>query len=167
VDPAVGESLSHREREIQDAAREAYQERLDAGVSREQARKDLPLATYTEAYWKIDLHNLLHFLSLRMDDHAQVEIREYAKVIGHEIVSQWCPIVWEAFLDYSMEKMILSRLEIDIVGAVGRGDKQGAIDRATEFGWLKRGAKGLLRHRERNELEQKLKHLNLPIPWRE
>ncbi|UCH83359.1 MAG: FAD-dependent thymidylate synthase [Candidatus Latescibacterota bacterium] len=167
IDPGDGELLSKREREIQDASREVYQERLDAGVSREQARKDLPLATYTEAYWKIDLHNLLHFLSLRMDDHAQMEIREYAKLIGYEIVSQWCPIVWEAFLDYNMEKLVLSRLEIDIVGAIGRGDKQRAIEMATGFGWLKRGEKGLLRHRERNEFEQKLKQLNLPIPWKE
>ena len=52
-----------------------YQERIERGVAREQARKDLPLSTYTEAYWKIDLHNLLHFLALRMDAHAQKEIR--------------------------------------------------------------------------------------------
>jgi Thymidylate synthase complementing protein len=50
-------------------------------AAREQARKDLPLSTYTEAYWKIDLHNLLHFLHLRMDEHAQREIRAYA-IIG-------------------------------------------------------------------------------------
>jgi thymidylate synthase (FAD) len=167
IDEAAGKTLSEREREVQDASRAAYQERLNAGVSREQARKDLPLATYTEAYWKIDLHNLLHFLSLRMDEHAQIEIRDYAAVIGHKIVSKWCPLVWEAFLDYNMGKLILSRLEIDIVGAIGRGDLNRAIELATEFGWLKRGEKGLKRHRERNELEQKLGQLNLPIPWRE
>src|SRR3712207_8263922 len=58
--------------------------RSDAGVAREQARKDLPLSTYTEAYWKIDLHNLLHFLHLRMDPHAQAEIRAYAQAIRSE-----------------------------------------------------------------------------------
>ena len=58
-----------------------------SGGSREQARKDLPLATYTEAYWKIDLHNLLHFLELRMDAHAQWEIRQYAETMGREIVA--------------------------------------------------------------------------------
>ena len=57
---------------------EVYEQRLAAGVEREQARKDLPLSTYTEAYWKIDLHNLLHFLHLRMDVHAQDELRAYA-----------------------------------------------------------------------------------------
>lgn len=67
VDAGTGEYLSRREIEIQSAAREVYRERLEKGVSREQARKDLPLSTYTEAYWKIDLHNLLHFLSLRLD----------------------------------------------------------------------------------------------------
>ncbi|MEJ2720051.1 MAG: FAD-dependent thymidylate synthase [bacterium] len=166
VDVSVGERLSQREREIQNASRTVYQERLDAGVSREQARKDLPLATYTEAYWKIDLHNLLHFLSLRMDEHAQAEIREYAKTIGHEIVSRWCPIAWEAFLDYNMEKLTLSRLEIDIISAIGRGDTAGAVAIAARFGWLKKGEKNLKRHRERNELEEKLVRLNLPIPWR-
>ena len=56
-------------------------------MAREQARKDLPLSTYTEAYWKIDLYNLLHFLSLRMDAHAQQEIRDYASAIGEQIVA--------------------------------------------------------------------------------
>ncbi|MFH1736143.1 MAG: FAD-dependent thymidylate synthase, partial [bacterium] len=78
IDPNTGEDLSRREREIQDRCREIYQQRLDAGVAREQARKDLPLSTYTEAYWKLDLHNLLHFLALRMDEKAQLEIRSYA-----------------------------------------------------------------------------------------
>src|SRR5262245_31264404 len=81
----IGEELSSRELALQRLAREVYQERLAAGVAREQARKDLPLSTYTEAYWKIDLHNLLHFLSLRMDSHAQHEIRSYANIIGHQI----------------------------------------------------------------------------------
>ena len=56
---------------------------------REQARKDLPLSTYTEAYWKVDLHNLLHFLRLRMDEHAQLEIREYADTIGNRRWARW------------------------------------------------------------------------------
>ncbi|MHB9041560.1 MAG: FAD-dependent thymidylate synthase, partial [Melioribacteraceae bacterium] len=101
-DKAIGIKLSEREEELQQFAREIYQERLQLGVAREQARKDLPLSTYTEAYWKIDLHNLLNFLALRMDSHAQLEIRSYANVIGNEIVSKWCPIAWEAFKDYRM-----------------------------------------------------------------
>jgi thymidylate synthase (FAD) len=71
----TGERLSSVERELHDRARAAYEDRIGAGVAREQARKDLPLSTYTESYWKIDLHNLLHFLHLRMREHAQKEIR--------------------------------------------------------------------------------------------
>ena len=167
VSGAHGERLSTEESELLDRSRKIYQERLDAGVAREQARKDLPLSTYTEAYWKIDLHNMFHFLSLRMDAHAQQEIRDYATTIGHEIVRRWCPIAWEAFLDYRMQTMNFTRLDMEIVAAIGQGDTGKATAVATEFGWLKRGEKGLLRNRERSELESKLERLNLPIPWRD
>ena len=166
VDETVGRGLSLKEEELQNTSRAVYHERLDAGVSREQARKDLPLSTFTEAYWKIDLHNLLRFLSLRMDERAQQEIRDYAGTIGREIVSRWCPIVWEAFLDYQLETLTLSRLEIEIVGALGRGDSEKARSLVEEFGWLRSDDKGLKANRERAELEEKLERLNLPIPWR-
>lgn len=107
----VGEQLSAAERALQAQARAVYEARLEAGVAREQARKDLPLSTYTEAYWKIDLHNLLHFLALRMDAHAQAEIRQYANTIGREIVRPLFPVVWEAFEDYRLHATTLSRLE--------------------------------------------------------
>src|SRR5208282_897257 len=110
-----GERLSTSEAEIQNAARTAYEARLKAGVAREQARKDLPLSTYTEAYWKIDLHNLFHFLQLRMDPQAQLEIRKYADVIGNEIVARWCPLAWEAFVDYRLQSLALSRIETAII----------------------------------------------------
>ena len=167
IDEKTGRALSEKENELQDYCRKVYQERLEAGVSREQARKDLPLSTYTEAYWKIDLHNLLRFLSLRMDPRAQQEIREYARIIGHEIVRRWCPVVWEAFLDYHMEMLTLSRLEIEIVGALIRGDASRANELATEFGWLRTDEKGLKANRERSELEEKLGRLGLPVPWRD
>src|SRR5262249_31481210 len=93
----AGEKVSKREEELHKLSRKVYEERLSLGVAREQARKDLPLSTYTEAYWKIDLHNLFHFLSLRMDAHAQDEIRAYADIIGRQIVSRWCPDAWSAF----------------------------------------------------------------------
>ena len=73
--PSLGARLSAAEQQFQAEARRLYTERIELGIAREQARKDLPLSTYTEAYWKIDLHNLLHFLALRMDSHAQEEIR--------------------------------------------------------------------------------------------
>ncbi len=71
----------------------------DHDLSRELARMNLPVSIYTQWYWKIDLKNLFHFLGLRMDGHAQFEIRAYADVIGN-IVKQWMPHSWEAFEDY-------------------------------------------------------------------
>ena len=111
----IGEQLSADERHLHDEARRIYEARLAAGVAREQARKDLPLATYTEAYWKIDIHNLLHFLALRMDAHAQEEIRLYATMIGREIVRPLFPVIWEAFEDYRMGGASLSRLEQGVI----------------------------------------------------
>ena len=161
----VGSGLTRQEEELQNSARRVYEERLAAGVAREQARKDLPLSTYTEAYWKIDLHNLLHFLSLRMDAHAQLEIRLYAEVIGREIVAQWCPLAWEAFLDYRFHGLGLSRIERRIVAALNQRDLDAATALAAEAGWLERGERGLKRNRERLELEAKLRELNLEAPW--
>ena len=90
-------------------------------MTREQARQDLPLATYTLMYWKVDLHNLLHFLSLRMDSHAQLEIREFANAIG-EIVKTWVPNVWEAFVDYRLEATTFSREEVAVLKQLLRGE---------------------------------------------
>jgi thymidylate synthase (FAD) len=165
IEEGIGTRLSERERELQKLAREVYEERLAAGVAREQARKDLPLSTYTEAYWKVDLHNLLHFLRLRMDQHAQAEIRAYATTIGHRIVAAWCPIVWSAFIDYQLESLHLSRLERRLVSLLGCGDKDGAIAELEREGLLERTTAGLKRNRERDELESKLRALQLPIPW--
>ena len=166
IDEEVGATFSKQEAELQRLARRLYHERLEAGVAREQARKDLPLSTYTEAYWKIDLHNLLHFLSLRMDEHSQLEIRQYARTIGDEIVKKWCPLTWEAFLDYRMNSMGLSGIETEIVQSIGAGEHDGARAIAQRHGWLEPGKSGLKRNRERDELEAKLVRLNLPIPWR-
>lgn len=166
LETTLGETFSKQELELHETSRRVYKERIDAGVAREQARKDLPLSSYTEAYWKVNLHNLLHFLSLRMDEHSQLEIRQYARVIGEDIVSQWCPITWEAFLDYRMNAMGLSGIEIDIVQAIAAGDADRARDVAGRHGWLEPGKAGLKRNRERDELEAKLIRLNLSIPWR-
>jgi thymidylate synthase (FAD) len=166
IDPVQGRMLSAREVELQDFARSIYQERLELGVAREQARKDLPLSTYTEAYWKVDLHNLLHFLRLRMDKHAQQEIRDYATVIGEQVVAKWCPFAWEAFCDYQMGSVGLTRLEQTIIRAVATGDEAAALASAKEFGWLERGEKGLKTNRERAECEAKLSDLGLQLPWK-
>jgi thymidylate synthase (FAD) len=162
---AAGEQLSAREIELQELSRQVYEERIAQGVAREQARKDLPLSTYTEAYWKIDLHNLLHFLSLRMDAHAQHEIRAYATVIGNEIVAKWCPLTWESFIDYRLQATSLSRLEIEIVRLTSSGDISAAVDFARSLGWLEPGKEGLKRNREREECEAKLQQLGIRVPW--
>jgi len=167
LDTAAGGELSERERELQSAARAAYQDRIDRGVAREQARKDLPLCTYTEAYWKMDLHNLLHFLSLRMDGHAQQEIRNYATVIGEEIVAKWVPLTWEAFLDYRFHATGLSRIESEIMAAAGAGDMERANEIARTAGWLEPGKSGLKGNRERREFEKKLMAWGIGVPWTE
>ncbi|MCI4349901.1 MAG: FAD-dependent thymidylate synthase [Thermoplasmata archaeon] len=91
-------------------AYQAYTSALEAGIARETARLILPLAYYTEWYWKIDLWNLLHFLSLRLDPHAQEEIRLYAAEMA-AIVRTICPVAYEAFDDYVLGGVRLSRLE--------------------------------------------------------
>lgn len=91
---------------------EEYQRLMDKGVARELARIGLPVNVYTEWYWKIDLHNLFHFLSLRMDAHAQQEIRDYANAM-YALIQPIVPIAAEAFLDYNFGAVHLSRLEVE------------------------------------------------------
>ncbi len=163
----IGTLLSKREEELQRVAREVYEERIAKGVAREQARKDLPLSTYTEAYWKIDLHNLLHFLALRMDAHAQEEIRAYAAVIGDEIVAKWCPVAWGAFTDYAFSAMNLSAREIAIVRALTRQGRDEALKLAVSYGWLDAPDAKPRANRERGEADGKLQALGLTPPWSE
>ncbi|KAA5605476.1 FAD-dependent thymidylate synthase [Roseospira marina] len=84
------------------------------GLARELARMNLTLNTYTQWYWKVDLHNLMHFLSLRADSHAQYEIRVYAEIML-DLMARWVPIVHEAFQDYRMGGMHLSRAGLAVV----------------------------------------------------
>ncbi|MFO1007643.1 MAG: FAD-dependent thymidylate synthase [Planctomycetaceae bacterium] len=165
LSPEMGEKLTDSEHEFQKSAERLYRERLEVGVAREQARKDLPLCCYTEAYWKIDLHNLLHFLALRMDSHAQLEIRQYATTIGEEIVAKLFPTVWEAFIDYRRDALALSRLEIEhiqrlsqLAGSKGLSLPVGLdvfLEAQPEV-W-----KSLSRSRERDECRSKLQLMGL------
>ena len=91
------------------------------GIARELARMNLTLNTYTQWYWKIDLNNLLHFLALRADAHAQYEIRVYADIIL-DIVKKWVPITYEAFEDYRIGGTQLSAKEILILKKVIKGE---------------------------------------------
>jgi thymidylate synthase (FAD) len=164
--PALGKRLSNGEQQLQKKARDVYESRIAAGVAREQARKDLPLSTYTEAYWKIDLHNLLHFLNLRMDARAQQEIRAYATVIGEEIVAKWVPVVWDAFLDYRRHALQLSRIEAEIIGALVSNNPERARSLAATYGLLNfHKDDSIAPNRERTELEAKLRAFGLAPPW--
>lgn len=164
-DEAIGSELTEQEWAFQQASRDLYESRLAAGMAREQARKDLPLSTYTEAYWKIDLHNLLHFLALRMEAHAQFEIRTYATIIGHEIVRRWCPLTWEAFLDYRLNAVTLSAIEAEIITKIASGELEKALDCAVRFGLLS-PENPEKKNRERSELTEKILKFNLPVPWK-
>ena len=163
--PELGVKLSAEEKELQERIRHVYQSRIESGVAREQARKDLPLATYTEAYWKIDLHNLLHFLALRMDSHAQLEIRNYATTIGEKIVAPLFPMVWEAFLDYRMQSMFLTRQDREVIQrltASGAAMKKAPPYANEEFLAVQDPTWAALnRSRERDECRSKLEMLGL------
>ena len=114
-DDHMADELTAESKELHAYCRTIYNRRLDIGVAREQARKDLPLCTYTEAYWKIDLKNLLDFCRLRCDSHAQSEIREYANIILHEVVQYWVPLTYEAFQDYVINAVTLSAKDIELL----------------------------------------------------
>ena len=93
-----------------------------SGIARELARMNLTLNTYTQWYWKIDLNNLLHFLALRVDDHAQYEIRVYADAML-DIVKKWVPLTYEAFEDYRIGGTELSAKEVNLMRKLLKGEK--------------------------------------------
>ena len=159
-DPELGRKLTEQECDFHRLARNIYDERIELGVAREQARKDLPLSTYTEAYWKIDLHNLFRFLALRMESKAQYEIVQYATVIGEQIVRPLFPNSWEAFLDYQSGSLRLSRLDQDVIRRLAEQNAVPATPEqflaAQDPAWRE-----LERCRERDECFAKLKRLGL------
>ena len=97
--------------EGQKAAYESYNELIDSGLAREIARINLPLSLYTEFYWEMDLHNLFHFLKLRLDSHAQYEIRVYAQVIL-EMCRKVAPMATESFINHMNEGVNFSGEEM-------------------------------------------------------
>src|SRR5215813_7396041 len=122
------------------AAAAHYEWLVSNDVARELARIDLPLSTYTQWYWKIDLHNLLHFLSLRVDPHAQYEIRAFARVMAG-MVQRVAPLSFEAWVDYELHGAELSRAEMTVLRRLVRADRGsliapgGSVD-ATTLGML-------------------------------
>jgi thymidylate synthase (FAD) len=128
-----------------------YQTAINTGVSREQARLHLPINFYTEWYWKIDLHNLLHFLALRCDSHAQQEIQVYGNGMLN-LIKPVVPISVEAWEDYHPMRggILLTRLEIDAIQSAEY--KSGCLECDTNKFENKR---------EREEFEGKLQRLGI------
>jgi len=100
----------------------SYQQLLDDGIARELARINLPLSLYTEWYWQMDLHNLFHFLALRMDSHAQWEIRQFANAIAG-ITQAVAPIAYRSFENHILNGFRFSGEEIDVVKGLIRGEE--------------------------------------------
>ena len=110
--------------EIRRESTDAYGWLTENQVARELARIDLPLSTYTQWYWKIDLHNLLHFLTLRVDAHAQWEIQEYGRVMAG-MLKRVAPLSYEAWIDYDVCGTHVSRAELAAIRALVGVDGDG------------------------------------------
>jgi thymidylate synthase (FAD) len=146
---AVGEAeyreALERWNRIRAESASAYEWMTSHDMARELARIDLPLSTYTQWYWKIDLHNLLHFLKLRVDPHAQWEIQEYGRVMAG-MLKKVAPLSYEAWIDYDVCGERLSRVELEALrrlvraGSDGLGADTGALspEALTELGLSKR-----------------------------
>ncbi len=127
--PEVYREAVERWKSLRSAAGETYGWLLEEDVAREIARIDLPVSTYTQWYWKIDLHNLLHFLSLRVDPRAQWEIQQFARVIA-AMVKRVAPLSYEAWIDYDLESRPLTRVERRILSQLVEGSDEGLAARA-------------------------------------
>ena len=110
-DKETADKIINQLEEGQKAAYESYNELIDSGLAREIARINLPLSLYTEFYWEMDLHNLFHFLKLRLDSHAQYEIRVYAQVIL-EMCRKVAPMATESFINHMNEGVNFSGEEM-------------------------------------------------------
>lgn len=100
-----------------------------------------------------------------MEENAQYEIRSYANTIGYEIVSRWCPLAWEAFLDYRVNSMVFSKQELEIIKEIAGGRLTNATEVAKKFEWIKVEEGKLKGNLERAEMEEKLELLGFNIPW--
>ena len=142
---------------IHDDTYAKYETFLSKGMRRELARVALPVSLYTEWYWKIDLHNLMHFLRLRMDPHAQYEIRVFAEAMG-EIVKARLPVTWRAFEDYSLHAISFSGLEVEYLKAALKSGPSGERPAVEKF---------ISNKREQRELEEKLVRLEFISPQKD
>ena len=114
ADPQLYREAVERWEATREQAADDYGWLVGRDVARELARIDLPLSTYTQWYWKIDLHNLIHFLTLRADLHAQYEIRAYAEIMAG-ILKRVAPLSYEAWIDYDFAAAAMSRAELAVL----------------------------------------------------
>lgn len=114
VDSELKQKVQRYFKEISERSFEIYSELNEAGVARELARAVLPVNLYTEWYWKNDLHNLLHFIGLRSDGHAQYEIRVFSDAMA-SFVKEVAPFAWEAYQDYVVKGMRFSKIEQNLL----------------------------------------------------
>ena len=114
VDSELKQKVQRYFKEISERSFEIYSELNEAGVARELARAVLPVNLYTEWYWKNDLHNLLHFIGLRSDGHAQYEIRVFSDAMT-SFVKEVAPFAWEAYQDYVVKGMRFSKIEQNLL----------------------------------------------------
>jgi thymidylate synthase (FAD) len=162
-----------------EAAAGAYEWLLGEDVARELARIDLPLSTYTQWYWKIDLHNLIHFLTLRVDPHAQWEIRQFAIVMAG-MLKRVAPLSYEAWIDYQVCGARLSHGELEVLrrllevrdGKIASREDAGVLgtEEMAELGLSKREARELLdklRPAERPDFELDVSRFRKPEEFEE
>jgi thymidylate synthase (FAD) len=154
VDAGIHAEALRRWESIRRESTETYSWLTGNEVARELARIDLPLSTYTQWYWKIDLHNLLHFLTLRVDAHAQWEIQEFGRVMAG-MLKRVAPLSYEAWIDYDVCGTHVSRGELESLRALVKVDNDGLT---SVTGRLDRAALGErnLSKREIDELFAKL-----------
>jgi len=160
ADPALYAEAIERWERLRGEASDTYEWLLREDIARELARIDLPMSTYTQWYWKIDLHNLLHFLRLRVDAHAQWEIQEYGRVMAG-MLARVAPLTYEAWLDYEVlgEKMSIS--ELNAIRSLIEPAGDGIRSRAAELTVDDLDTVGLS-GRERRELLDKLAPVERP-----
>lgn len=152
--------------ELRKSSKNLYEDLIEADVARELARIDLPLSVYTQFYWKVNLHNLMHFLTLRTDDHAQYEIRAYANIMAG-MLKQVAPLSYEAWIDYDVGGTNFSRMEMNVIKellyAYENTSGVGHIDLNQDTGISNLGdSKYGLSKREVNELVSKLGYISDP-----
>lgn len=124
-DPLPPDLVEHIQAQLiegQRAGYEAYEALLETGLARELARINLPISLYTQWYWQVDLHNLFHFLELRLDPHAQYEIRAYAEVML-DMAEKVAPIATEAFREHILGGTSFSAREYQVVRALAKGEQ--------------------------------------------